>query len=87
MVVRPEDFAGSVIGDLSLRRGRIESMEHRAGSQMITAIAPLAEMLGYATHMRSITHAGVWRELRRASKAAGEGTWVRTPSDIRSGHG
>jgi elongation factor G len=54
-VVAPEDFAGSIVGDLSVRRGRIEGMEHRAGSQVITAIAPLAEMLGYATHLRSIT--------------------------------
>jgi hypothetical protein len=43
------------MGDLSFRRGRIEGMEHRAGSQLITAVAPLAEMLGYAAHMRSIT--------------------------------
>jgi elongation factor G len=54
-VVTPEDFAGSIMGDLSVRRGRIDGMEHRAGSQVITAIAPLAEMLGYATHLRSIT--------------------------------
>jgi len=54
-VVTPEDFVSSIMGDLSLRRGRIEGMEHRAGLQLITAIAPLAEMLGYATHMRSIT--------------------------------
>src|SRR5204862_433242 len=37
------------------RRGRIEGMEHRAGSQVIKAIVPLAEMFGYATHMRSST--------------------------------
>jgi elongation factor G len=54
-VVTPEDLAGSIIGDLSLRRGRIERMESRAGSQVITAIVPLAEMLGYATHMRLST--------------------------------
>jgi elongation factor G len=54
-VVTPEDFVGSIMGDLSFRRGRIEGMEHRAGSQVITAVAPLAEMLGYATQMHSIT--------------------------------
>ena len=43
------------MGDLSSRRGRIEGMEHRAGSQVIKAIVPLAEMFGYATHMRSST--------------------------------
>ena len=54
-VVTPEDFAGAIMGDLSSRRGRIEGMEHRAGSQVIKAIVPLAEMFGYATHMRSNT--------------------------------
>jgi len=34
------------MGDLSSRRGRIEGMEHRAGSQVISAIVPLAEMFG-----------------------------------------
>jgi elongation factor G len=54
-VVTPEDYAGTIMGDLSSRRGRIEGMEHRAGSQVIKAIVPLAEMFGYATHMRSST--------------------------------
>jgi elongation factor G len=54
-VVTPEDFAGAIMGDLSARRGRIEGMEHRAGSQVIKAIVPLSEMFGYATHMRSST--------------------------------
>jgi elongation factor G len=54
-VVVPEDFAGAIMGDLSSRRGRIEGMEHRAGSQVIKAMVPLAEMFGYATHMRSST--------------------------------
>ncbi len=54
-VVTPEDFAGTIMGDLSSRRGRIEGMEHRAGSQVIKAIVPLSEMFGYATHMRSST--------------------------------
>src|SRR5450631_2371168 len=54
-VVTPEDYAGVIMGDLSSRRGRIEGMEHRAGSTVIKAIVPLAEMFGYATHMRSST--------------------------------
>jgi elongation factor G len=54
-VVTPEEYAGTIMGDLSSRRGRIEGMEHRAGSQVIKAIVPLAEMFGYATHMRSST--------------------------------
>jgi len=54
-VVTPEEYAGAIMGDLSSRRGRIEGMEHRAGSQVISAIVPLAEMFGYATQMRSST--------------------------------
>ena len=54
-VVVPEDFMGVIIGDLNSRRGRIEGVEHRAGSQVIKSLVPLAEMFGYATHMRSST--------------------------------
>ena len=54
-VVVPEEYMGTIIGDLSSRRGRIEGLEHRAGSQVIRAMVPLAEMFGYATNMRSNT--------------------------------
>jgi elongation factor G len=54
-VVVPEDYAGNIIGDLSSRRGHIQGMEHRAGSQVIKSIVPLSEMFGYATQMRSNT--------------------------------
>src|SRR5579872_3270160 len=54
-VVVPEEYMGTIIGDLNSRRGRIEGMEHRAGSQVIKANVPLAEMFGYATQMRSNT--------------------------------
>ncbi len=54
-VVVPEDFMSAIIGDLNSRRGRIEGMEHRAGSQVIKAFVPLSEMFGYATQMRSLT--------------------------------
>jgi len=54
-VVTPEDYAGTIMGDLSSRRGRIEGMEHRAGSQVIKAIVPLAEMFGYVNDLRSST--------------------------------
>src|SRR3974390_437864 len=54
-VVVPEDFAGAIIGALSSRRGHVQGMEHRAGSQVIKAIVPLSEMFGYATQMRSNT--------------------------------
>ena len=54
-VVVPEEFMGVIIGDLNSRRGRIEGIEHRAGSQVIKSFVPLAEMFGYATQMRSST--------------------------------
>jgi len=54
-VVVPEEFMGTIIGDLNARRGRIEGMEHRAGSQVIKAMVPLSDMFGYATQMRSNT--------------------------------
>jgi elongation factor G len=44
-VTVPEEFMGTIIGDINSRRGRIEGMEHAAGSQVIKAIVPLAEVL------------------------------------------
>jgi elongation factor G len=54
-VVTPEDFMGTVVGDLNAKRGQIQSMEDRSGAKVITAFVPLAEMFGYATSLRSIT--------------------------------
>ncbi len=54
-VVVPEEYMGDIIGDLNSRRGRVEGMEHRAGSQVIKSHVPLSEMFGYATDMRSRT--------------------------------
>jgi elongation factor G len=54
-VVTPEDYMGSVTGDLSSRRGRIEGMQSRTGTQIITAMVPLAEMFGYETQLRSMS--------------------------------
>ena len=54
-VVVPEEYMGDVIGDLNGRRGRIQGMESRAGSQIIRCEVPLAEMFGYATDLRSRT--------------------------------
>ncbi|MBT3456241.1 elongation factor G [bacterium] len=51
----PEKYMGDVMGDLSSRRGRILGMEARADRQIIKAEVPLAEMLGYATSLRSMT--------------------------------
>jgi elongation factor G len=54
-VVAPEDFLGTVIGDLSSRRGRVEGQEQRGNALAITARVPLSEMFGYATDLRSNT--------------------------------
>jgi elongation factor G len=54
-VVVPEEYMGDVIGDLNSRRGRIEGMELRGGTQIIKSSVPLAEMFGYATELRSRT--------------------------------
>jgi elongation factor G len=54
-VVIPEEYIGDVVGDINARRGKIEGMETRAGSRVIKAIVPLAEMFGYATILRTIT--------------------------------
>ncbi len=54
-VVTPEEYMGDVIGDINSRRGHIVSIEDRSNSKVITAMVPLAEMLQYATALRSIT--------------------------------
>jgi elongation factor G len=54
-VVVPDEYMGDVIGDLNARRGRIQGMESRGGSQIIRSEVPLAEMFGYATDIRSRT--------------------------------
>jgi elongation factor G len=54
-VVLPEEYMGDVIGDLNSRRGRIEGMEARPGTQIIKAFVPLSSMFGYATDLRSRT--------------------------------
>ena len=46
---------GDVIGDLNARRGQIQGMEARSGSQQINAMVPLSNMFGYATDLRSKT--------------------------------
>jgi elongation factor G len=54
-VVTPEEFIGTVIGDLSSRRGRVEGQEPRGNAVAVRASVPLAEMFGYATDLRSST--------------------------------
>jgi elongation factor G len=53
--VTPEEFLGEVIGDINSRRGKVQSIERRGNAQVIRAQAPLSEMFGYATDLRSMT--------------------------------
>lgn len=62
----PEEYMGDVIGDVNSRRGRMEGMEAKNGSQEIRAFIPLSEMFGYATDLRS--------------KTQGRGTYAMEPS-------
>ena len=55
-VETPEDYAGTVMGDLSSRRGMVQGMDEMVGGgKIIRAEVPLAEMFGYATNLRSLT--------------------------------
>ena len=54
-VVVPEENMGDVMGDLKGRRGRVQSLEVRGGTQLVNAHVPLSEMFGYATDLRSRT--------------------------------
>ena len=51
----PDDFLGSVLGDLNSRRGRVDGMEARGNAQVVRAFVPLATMFGYTTDLRSAT--------------------------------
>ena len=71
-VVAPEEYLGDIIGDLNSRRGQIEGLEvHSKGMQAIRALAPLAEMFGYATRLRSVTQ--------------GRGTFTHGIQSLRTG--
>ncbi|MBU0474833.1 MAG: elongation factor G [Bacteroidetes bacterium] len=54
-VTTPEEYMGDVMGDLSSRRGKVEGFDARRDAQVIKAKAPLSEMFGYSTILRSMT--------------------------------
>lgn len=54
-IFTPDDFMGTVIGDLNARRGKVHSMTPKPGGQVIHAEAPLASLFGYATDIRSLS--------------------------------
>lgn len=54
-VTTPEDYLGTVIGDLNARRGQVQQMEERHGNKVVDALVPLSEMFGYVGDLRSKT--------------------------------
>jgi elongation factor G len=54
-ILTPEENMGDVIGDLNKRRGQLDGMDTRAGSQVIKARVPLSEMFGYVTQLRTLS--------------------------------
>ncbi len=54
-VITPEDYLGTVIGDLNSRRGQMQSMDEAHGNRIVKALVPLSEMFGYVGDLRSKT--------------------------------
>ena len=54
-VVTPEDYTGSVIGDLNSRRGQIQGQDMRGNANVIDAMVPLMNMFGYVNNLRSMS--------------------------------
>jgi elongation factor G len=54
-VVAPEDCIGSILGDLNLRRGRLQGQDTRGNAAVINAMVPLMKMFGYVKDLRSMS--------------------------------
>ena len=74
-VTVPKEHMGDVMGNLSSRRGHIQSQEDRGGTQIIQARVPLAEMFGYSTDLRSRTQG-------RASYSMHFDRYEQAPSNV-----
>lgn len=77
-VITPEEFMGDVIGNLSSKRGKIESTEQKGNVRIILGKVPLAEMFGYATELRGMTQG-------RASFVMEPSHYEEVPSNIAEG--
>ncbi|PRQ02284.1 Elongation factor G [Enhygromyxa salina] len=75
-VVGPEEFIGNVHSDLNTRRGRVLGLGPRGNAQVVQARVPLAEMVGYATSLRSVTQG-------RASHTMQFAAYSEVPSDLQ----
>ncbi len=69
-VVTPDDYIGNVIGDITSRRGRIDSQEMQGNAQKVSSKVPLSEMFGYATSLRSNTQGRATFTMQFAEYAA-----------------
>jgi elongation factor G len=74
-VVTPSDYLGDVIGNLNQRRAKIEEISNRGDIQNVRAMAPLSEMFGYATALRSLSQG-------RATYTMKFSHYQATPKDI-----
>ena len=54
-ITSPEEFTGAIVGDLNTRRGQIENMDMKGDLKLISALAPLTKLFGYATDLRSLS--------------------------------
>ncbi len=77
-VVVAEEYMGDVIGDLNARRGQIQGMEARNGSEQITALVPLSEMFGYSNDLRSKTQG-------RGQYVMQPNSYIEVPKSIAEG--
>jgi elongation factor G len=77
-VVTPEDYLGSVTGDLNRRRGMLHGTEDAPAGKIIRAEVPLSEMFGYATDLRSATQG-------RATYTMEFGRYMQVPPNIAEG--
>jgi elongation factor G len=74
--VTPDEFMGSVVGDLNGKRGQIQEMGDRGNIKFVKALVPLAEMFGYSTSLRSMTQG-------RASYSMEFGQYMEVPSNVQ----
>ena len=93
----PEQLMGVIISDINSRRGRIEGMDSEADSQVIKAMVPLAEMLGYKNDIRLLTRGRAYQSMRFAKyqptrrrgghEGDGAGVTANKPEGQKAGRG
>ena len=74
-VTTPDSYVGEISSDLNKRRGHVEQVDTKMGSQVIKAKVPLAEMFGYVTALRTISSG-------RATSNLEFSHYAKTPKDV-----